>query len=141
MYEYDYDLSYDDINDSGIKNYAIRLAQNNPIFINAGVNLQQEYANNNFAGTTQLYRNLLAKIANNKGVETNAMVEMHNIWAFTGSLGAAHQRTAGQNWVQHSNCEYTFNRIGNRIRSAINQIYLQNQTTANNQNMVNDHTI
>ena len=126
MYEYDYDLSYDDINDSGIKNYAIRLAQNNPIFINAGVNLQQEYANNNFAGTTQLYRNLLAKVANKKGVETNAMVGMHDIWAFTGSLAAAHQRTAGQNLVQHSNCEYVFNRIGNEINSKINLLAINN---------------
>ncbi len=126
MYEYDYGLSSDNINQSGIKNYAMLLAQDNQIFINAGVNLQQEYANNNFAGTTQLYRNLLAKVANKKGVETNAMVEMHDIWAFTGSLAAAHQRTAGQNLVQHSNCEYTFNRIGNRIESKINNLEMNN---------------
>ncbi len=131
MDEYDYSLSSDNINQSGIKNYAMLFAEDNPIFINAGVNLQQEYANNNFAGTTQLYRNLLGKIANKKGVETNAMVEMHNIWAFTGSLRAAHQRTAGQNLVQHSNCNLSeVSTIDGKIQTACYTVATQQNNYA-----------
>ena len=97
----------------------MQLANANSYFADHNVNLQQEYANNNFTGTTQLYRNLLAKIANKKGVETNAMVGMHNIWAFTGSLRAAHQRTAGQNLVQHSNCNLSeVSTIDGKIQTA-----------------------
>ena len=131
---YDSALYNDDYTRSdGAKNHAMRLAENNQVFIDAGVNLLQEYASNNFDGTTQLYGNLLSEVADQKGVESAAMIEMHNICGLaTGGLDATHERTADQHWVQHSNCENTFkNIIGNEISFKMMEINRRNRTTGN----------
>ena len=131
---YDSALYNDDYTRSdGVKNFAMQMAEDNQVFIDAGVNLPQEYASNNFDGTTQLYGNLLSEVADLKGVELAAMIEMHNICGLaTGGLDATHEHTADQHWVQHSNCENTFkNKIDNEIDYVISQINRRNRTTAN----------
>ena len=75
------------------------------------------------------------------GVETDDMVEFQDICAFTGSLGATHEHLEGQLHATH-NCETSF---GNQIESTLirkfNEINRRNRANANNQNMINDHSI
>ena len=133
--------AYSDPN-NGIKNFAIGLSEANTYFADHNVNLAQEYADNNFAGIFQLNRNMLDKVARRiGGVETDDMVEFQDICAFTGSLGATHEHLEGQLHATH-NCETSF---GNQIESTLirkfNEINRRNRANANNQNMINDHSI